>query len=258
MLLATGGAKDEPFACWHELMNRHPKGQAAEQGLESPRSRAGGTGSWWPFFLGTLALAAALHWDDALWELRGGQSSGARHVAAQWISASANGGVLIPVAAAVVGWLAWRGPRPAARWFLAMTLAGSIAGLSGTLLRSAIGRARPLSPVNQGWHGPRVDGHWVIGRHAYGAFPSGHTSLAAGFGAFWFLHRRRSGLIGLGYAAAVAWSRVELGAHRPSDVMAGLLVGPAVALLVGPPLLARARGWLPDKPVDGDAPTVPT
>lgn len=210
-----------------------------------------GLGVVWPFLFGALALMAALRWDDALWALRGGRGSGALHAIAQFLSTSANGGVLIPFGAALATWWAWSGRRAAARWALAMTLAGSLAGTSGTVLRATIGRARPLAPVQQGWHGPRVDGHWVIGRHAYASFPSGHTSLAAGFGGFLFLHRRRTGLLGLGYAAAVAWSRVELGAHRPSDVVAGLLVGSAVALGSGPFMLAAARRWLPDKPVDG-------
>lgn len=204
-----------------------------------------------PFLLGAMALMAALRWDDVLWGLRGGKSSGVLHAIARFLSATANGGGLIVFGAALGAWWAWRGQRTAARWALAMTLAGSVAGLSGTLLRATIGRARPLAHVQQGWHGPRVDGHWVFGRHDYASFPSGHTSLAAGFGGFLFLHRRRTGLMGLGYAAAVAWSRVELGAHRPSDVVAALLVGPAVALLVGPFMLGVARRWLPDKPVDG-------
>lgn len=210
-----------------------------------------------PFLPGLVALAAALFWDDALWGLRGGQSSGTVHAAAQFLSTSANGGVLIPAGAVLAAGLAWRGRRVAARWALAMTLAGSFAGLSGTVLRSTIGRARPMAPVQQGWHGPRVDGHWVFGRHAYGAFPSGHTSLAAGFGSFWFLRRRRSGMLGLGYAASVAWSRVELGAHRPSDVVAGLLVGSAITVAVGPFMLSAARRWLPDKPVDAEGPPAP-
>lgn len=208
--------------------------------------------------VGLPLLLAALHWDDALWGIRGEPLEGAWLRLARICSASANGGVLIPAGAAAATWLAWRRRCHAARWVLAMVLAGSIAGLSGTLLRSIVGRARPLAHVEQGWHGPRVAGHWVVGKHAYGAFPSGHTSLAAGFGAFLFLHRRRSGLAGLAYAAAVGWSRVELGAHRPSDVVAGLMVGSSVALLVGPPMLAWLRTWCPDKPMDGGRPAAAT
>jgi membrane-associated phospholipid phosphatase len=210
------------------------------------------------FMVGLPLLMAALRWDDALWGFRGEPLEGAWLRLAKILSASANGGVLIPAGVAAATGLAWRRRCHAARWVLAMVLAGSIAGLSGTLLRSFVGRARPLAHVAQGWHGPRVDGHWVVGKHAYGAFPSGHTSLAAGFGAFLFLHRRRSGVLGLAYAAAVGWSRVELGAHRPSDVVAGLMVGSSVTLLVGPPILARLASGCPDKPVDGGRPAAAT
>lgn len=226
----------------------------AGSNLAGATPRGFNLGALWPFALGMVALMAALRWDDALWSLRVGEGTGACHGLAQALSTSANGVVLIPAGAAMAAWWAWRGHRAAARWALAMTLAGSLAGLSGTLLRSTIGRARPMAPVQQGWHGPRVDGHWVFGRHAYASFPSGHTSLAAGFGGFLFLRRRRLGLLGLGYAAAVGWSRVELGAHRPSDVTAGLLVGSAFSLVVGPFMLGAVQRWLPDKPVDGGTP----
>ena len=208
--------------------------------------------------LGVAALLATLRWDENLWIFRGDPVSGPWLASARVISASANGGVLIPAGVVATAWLAWSRRHAHARWMLAMVLAGSIAGLTGTVLRSLIGRARPMAHVTQGWHGPRVDGHWVLGKHAYGAFPSGHTSLAAGFGAFLFLHRRRSGFLGLAYAAAVGWSRVELGAHRPSDVVAGMLVGSCIALMAGPGILARLRAVLPDKPVDDGRPAAAT
>ena len=208
--------------------------------------------------VGGLGLAVALRLDDTLWHLRGEPVSGPWLALAKVVSASANGGCLIPAGLAAAGWLAWRRRLADARWMLALVLAGSLAGLGGTVLRSVIGRARPLAHVAQGWHGPRVDGHWVVGQHAYGAFPSGHTSLAAGFGAFLFLHRRRSGVLGLAYAAAVGWSRVELGAHRPSDVVAGWVVGTSLSWILGPPILARLHAWLPDKPVDAGRPPAAT
>ena len=46
--------------------------------------------------------------------------------------------------------------------------------------------------------------------------------------------RHRKALVALGWTAAigVAWSRVHLGVHFPSDVMAGAVVGISAALLV--------------------------
>jgi membrane-associated phospholipid phosphatase len=119
-------------------------------------------------------------------------------------------------------------------------LAGVVAGVIGTTLRSVIGRARPEVGVEQGWFGPRKDGRWIIGRHAYSAFPSGHASIAAGFGVMAFGWRRRAGGIGVVYAVAVAWSRFHLGAHRASDVWAGLMVGSLTAAVMWP----RCRTWV--------------
>ncbi|MSU33000.1 MAG: phosphatase PAP2 family protein [Pedosphaera sp.] len=48
------------------------------------------------------------------------------------------------------------------------------------------------------------------------------------------------GFIGLLYAALAAWARVYFGAHRPSDVVAGLIVCAVVSVLLWP----RARAWI--------------
>ena len=74
------------------------------------------------------------------------------------------------------------------------------------------------------------------------SFPSGHTTQAA---AFWLalaltlrgaaLPRRTVWLASAGallIALAVAWSRVYLGVHYPSDVAAGLLLGSGWAVFV--------------------------
>lgn len=64
------------------------------------------------------------------------------------------------------------------------------------------------------------------------SFPSGHASAAAcaatlltsdlGCGPLWW-----------GLAGAVAWSRVHVGVHHPSDVAGGVVVGAALALAAG-------------------------
>lgn len=64
------------------------------------------------------------------------------------------------------------------------------------------------------------------------SFPSGHASAGAcaatlltadvGAGPLWF-----------GLAAAVAWSRVHVGAHHPSDVVGGFLTGRTLARVAG-------------------------
>ena len=156
------------------------------------------------------------------------------HWLATTISGSANGFILIPAAVGLVMWFKRRSNKMAARSLMAMLLAGIVSGVAGTALRSIIGRTRPEVSVEQGWFGPRKDGRWIIGRHAYASFPSGHASIAAGLGFMAFVVGARAGGLGLTFAIAVAWARFHLGAHRPSDVWAGMMVGALTVALLWP------------------------
>ena len=172
----------------------------------------------------------------------------------QWlaatISGSANGFSLIPAAVGLGMWFKRRSNKTAARALMVMLLAGIFSGIAGTALRSIIGRTRPEVLVEQGWFGPRKDGRWIIGRHAYGSFPSGHASVAAGLGFMAFVRGAWAGGLGLIFAFAVAWSRFHLGAHRASDVWAGLLVGAMTVALLWPACSAwvhrgNSTAWWP-------------
>ncbi len=64
-------------------------------------------------------------------------------------------------------------------------------------------------------------------------FPSMHASGSFAFAmAFAFARLRRPALVLLPVALLVAWSRVFLGLHFPSDVLAGAALGTAVAWIV--------------------------
>ena len=63
------------------------------------------------------------------------------------------------------------------------------------------------------------------------SFPSGHSASAAGFAAGVALESGRGGLIIAPLAAAVAYSRMHVGAHWLSDVAGGIAIGAGVALL---------------------------
>ncbi len=63
------------------------------------------------------------------------------------------------------------------------------------------------------------------------SFPSGHSASAAGFATGVALESGASGLVVAPLAAAVAYSRLHVGAHWLSDVMGGVGVGVGVALL---------------------------
>ncbi len=63
------------------------------------------------------------------------------------------------------------------------------------------------------------------------SFPSGHSASAAGFATGVALESGRAGLIVAPLAAAVAYSRMHVGAHWLSDVVGGVAIGAGVALL---------------------------
>ena len=72
------------------------------------------------------------------------------------------------------------------------------------------------------------------------SFPSGHSAGAAGFATGVALESGRAGLIVAPLAAAVAYSRMHVGAHWLSDVVGGVGIGVGVALLGR--ILIPARG----------------
>ena len=111
-------------------------------------------------------------------------------------------------------------PRLNAALALVVIAGAGIAAESG--INSLIGRGRP--PVTD----------WA-GSAAGASFPSGHTTAATLFAVScsWALTARlrpgwsrRAAFAAIGcYAAAVGWSRVWLGVHWPTDVLAGWLFG---------------------------------
>ena len=61
------------------------------------------------------------------------------------------------------------------------------------------------------------------------SFPSGHTASAFAGAAAILIHSRRWGAVAMVYAALVGVSRLYLCVHWPTDVVAGALIGVAVA-----------------------------
>ncbi len=103
----------------------------------------------------------------------------------------------------------------------------AFAGLVGTLLykwlKGKTLRPRPYEVRQDIWlTGTPLDKF---------SFPSGHTLHAVVFGAVALSYYPQLSIIVIPFIVMVALSRVVLGLHYPSDVLAGALIGTAIAAL---------------------------
>ncbi|QZY14805.1 phosphatase PAP2 family protein [Streptomyces decoyicus] len=125
------------------------------------------------------------------------------------------------LAAAVVV-LVRRGERRLAVWVVATALVGTVLQQA---VKALVGRERPA------WPDP-------VASASYSAFPSGHalTALVAGVLVLWLLRlagarplwRWTARLVIAVSVVGVGFTRVYLGVHWPSDVVAGWLLGGAL------------------------------
>lgn len=152
-------------------------------------------------------------WDTSLMRLVHQAHTPLLDTLMRWITRTASI-FAIGLAGVVAAWL-WRiDYKPQALTFLAV-----MAGLeiSSVLLKRLFERARPEAFLP------------LTTAHSY-SFPSGHTTSAAAFYgllAVWLWrtqHRRWAVLAGL-WVLAVGVSRIYLGVHYPSDVLAALALG---------------------------------
>jgi undecaprenyl-diphosphatase len=133
-------------------------------------------------------------------------------------------GVPLMVAAVALQW--WRAAeRPRIRHAIVAAGISFLIGLGfNQLVLLAVQRPRPY-----------LDGltHLIIAPSADGSFPSDHATAAAAIAATFLLHGMKGrGVVYSGAALLVCLSRVYVGTHYISDVLAGALIGAASALLV--------------------------
>ncbi|WP_346233947.1 phosphatase PAP2 family protein [Parafrigoribacterium mesophilum] len=135
------------------------------------------------------------------------------------LSHAANRGTLWTVIAALLALSGRR--RAAARGLVSLTAASIVANLIG---KRVFGGDRPLLkdiPI----------GRRLRRSPTSGSFPSGHSASAAAFTAGVALESPGAGASIAPLAAAVAYSRLHVGAHWLSDVLGGAGLGAAVAVM---------------------------
>jgi len=144
---------------------------------------------------------------------------------------------LLMVGAALHGrWRGSAGQVAAAVWTAASVL---VALGIGQVVGSIFGRARPYAVLS--------NVHVLVDRTTDVSFPSDHATLAGAVAVGLLLTSRRWGIAGVVVAVLMAFTRVYVGAHYPSDVIAGLVLGAIVAVLGNMllvPSLTRLVEWL--------------
>lgn len=126
------------------------------------------------------------------------------------------------------------GARHGARRVAVAAAASTAVALAiGAVLSHLVDRARPFVADPGGVH--------QFGHHAADAgFPSDHATASFAIATAILLRNRRWGLVALVLATLLALTRVAIGVHYPSDVLAGAALGAATALaLYRPPIRAR-------------------
>ncbi|MET3521104.1 phosphatase PAP2 family protein [Mesorhizobium abyssinicae] len=196
---------------------------------------------WLVWVFAWLLLAAAVFFslDSAAGRMRGVWTPGFVHFTDFFTDFGLGGWYLIPaalclVAANLTDWrsLSMRTRLFVYNWtcfaFLVLCAVG-LSGLAVNLLKYGIGRARPLYFTDFG----------VLSLHPFAmdarfaGFPSGHaTTMGAVFGVLLLLFPRRW-YIALAATACIASTRVFVGAHYPSDTVAGFGLGLAFAIATG-------------------------
>ena len=125
-----------------------------------------------------------------------------------------------------------KGRRTAAEGMIAI---GINSFMANVVLKSAVRRTRPTDPVPEERRLVQPDSS---------SFPSGHTASAAAFSGIVDRAYPKLWLPINGLAATVGFSRVYTGVHYPGDVLAGWLLGKAVAW--GVSYVAKRLGFSPN------------
>ena len=171
------------------------------------------------------AIAVSFHFDDSVREFMMQYQNPPMRNFMRYVSLFGDWPSHAAVGLLLLG-LAWRrGSEEWTRIFLAMLLAMMLAGVTGTVIKRTVPRARPSVHTDVRWGGPRFTSQ-------YHSFPSGHVGASTAFFGVLLIARRRVGLACLPIPILIGVSRMYIGAHYLSDVVCAAVLGTLCALFV--------------------------
>ncbi len=119
-----------------------------------------------------------------------------------------------------LGWPTWKSAC------IHTLLAHGVAGLFTQILKHTIGRPRPRLKQGQDWEiAPSFESGWD-------SFPSGHTTASFAVATVLAHYFPNGRFMWFGLAAFGGMCRVITGAHFPTDVLGGILVGIGTSLII--------------------------
>ena len=118
--------------------------------------------------------------------------------------------------------LCFKKTRPCGIGMLAALILKTLIG--NIILKNLFMRQRPC------WLDPSVE--LLIKSPSSFSFPSGHTFDGFAASVTIFLHNRKAGIAAMILAAVIAFSRLYLFVHFPTDILASVVLGALVALTV--------------------------
>ena len=139
----------------------------------------------------------------------------------KFITAIGNKGI-IWIALAVILLLMGRKMRPVALTLIFSLIISAV--VCSGIIKPLVGRVRPYAALNI----PLI----INAMNDY-SFPSGHTSAAFAAATAVFIYNKKAGAAFYVFAAFMAFSRLYLSVHYPTDILAGAAIGVMCGVLAG-------------------------
>jgi membrane-associated phospholipid phosphatase len=137
------------------------------------------------------------------------------------------GGLVLLALMAILAWF-WARRQGRLKGVVIAVLAGVSALISlgvNHFVSQAVARRRPC-------HVPTLHVHSLLACASDYSFPSDHAVIAGALAMGLLLFDVRWGILATLLALLLAFSRVYVGVHYPGDVVAGLLMGAAIAIVI--------------------------